>query len=86
MVGVELRQAFFSVSFTSRCDGLANLASLFLPEQDIPFHCLTYDVSFDSFLDDHGQAFADVFFLFIDPAIYLHVSTVPKSSTHTVCL
>ena len=29
---------------------------------NVPFHCLAYNASFDSFLDDHGQVFADVFF------------------------
>ena len=51
----ELRQALFFESFTSCCYGLiTNLASLLLPEHDVPFHYLTYSASFDSFLDDHS--------------------------------
>ena len=78
MIGAKLKQALFFERFMSCCHGLDNLASLFLPEQDVPFHCLAYNTYFDSFLDDHGQVFADVFFLFLD--------TVPKSSNHTACL
>ena len=49
------------------------LTTLFSLEHSVLFHCLAYDASLDSFLDHHGQVLVDVFFLFLDTAIYMYL-------------